>query len=67
MRIYHLHHKHFDQVPRIEMQILAAVDSIGVLPLENLSGNPEEEYFAEEMSEALIAGLSFYTNRGPTP
>jgi adenylate cyclase len=28
-----------------------------VLPLENLSGNPEEEYFADGMTEALITEL----------
>lgn len=35
-----------------------AVDSIAVLPLENLSRNPEEEYFADGMTEALIAELA---------
>jgi TolB-like protein/DNA-binding winged helix-turn-helix (wHTH) protein len=34
------------------------IDSIAVLPLENLSGNPEEEYFADGMTEALIAELA---------
>ncbi|UCC39673.1 MAG: protein kinase [Candidatus Aminicenantes bacterium] len=35
-----------------------AVDSIAVLPLENLSGNPEKEYFADGMTEALISELT---------
>ncbi len=34
------------------------IDSIAVLPLENLSGDPEQEYFADGMTEALITELS---------
>ena len=37
---------------------LPAIDSIAVLPLENLSGDPEEDYFAMGMTEALIADLA---------
>jgi TolB-like protein/DNA-binding winged helix-turn-helix (wHTH) protein/Tfp pilus assembly protein PilF len=33
------------------------IESVAVLPLENLSGNPEEEYFADGMTEALITEL----------
>jgi TolB-like protein/Tfp pilus assembly protein PilF len=32
--------------------------SLAVLPLENLSGDPEQEYFAEGMTEALITTLA---------
>jgi serine/threonine-protein kinase len=35
-----------------------AMDSIAVLPLENLSGDPEQEYFVEGMHEELITELS---------
>ncbi len=35
----------------------AKIESLAVLPLENLSGNPEEEYFADGMTEALITEL----------
>ncbi len=35
-----------------------AIDSIAVLPLENLSGDPGQEYFADGMTEALITELS---------
>ncbi len=36
---------------------LVKIESLAVLPLENLSGNPEEEYFADGMTEALITEL----------
>lgn len=46
-------------------------NSIAVLPLDNLSGDPEQAYFVEGMHEALIAGLSRIsalkvTSRGST-
>ena len=34
------------------------IDSIAVLPLANLSGDPEKDYFADGMTEALITELS---------
>jgi TolB-like protein len=34
------------------------IQSLAVLPLENLSGDPEQEYFADGMTEALIADLA---------
>jgi TolB-like protein/Tfp pilus assembly protein PilF len=34
------------------------VSSIAVLPLENLSGDPEQDYFVDGMTEALITDLS---------
>jgi TolB-like protein/Tfp pilus assembly protein PilF len=36
----------------------ARVCAIGVLPLTNLSGNPDEEYFADGITEALISRLA---------
>jgi serine/threonine protein kinase/TolB-like protein/Tfp pilus assembly protein PilF len=35
-----------------------AIRSLAVLPLENLSGDPEQKYFAEGMTEELIARLT---------
>jgi serine/threonine-protein kinase len=35
-----------------------AIDSIAVLPLDNLSGDPAQEYFADGMTEALITDLA---------
>ncbi len=34
------------------------IESLAVLPLSNLSKNPEQEYFSDGMTEALIAELS---------
>ncbi|MCI0697476.1 protein kinase [candidate division KSB1 bacterium] len=36
----------------------AKYGSIAVLPLENLSGDPEQEYFSDGMTEALITNLA---------
>ena len=36
----------------------APVRSLAVLPLANLSGDPEQEYFADGMTEALITDLA---------
>jgi TolB-like protein/tetratricopeptide (TPR) repeat protein len=33
------------------------IKSLAVLPLENLTGDPQQEYFADGMTEALIADL----------
>jgi len=35
-----------------------AIDSIAVLPLENMTGDPNQEYFVDGMTEALIANLA---------
>ena len=36
----------------------ATIQSLAVLPLRNLSGDPAEDYFAEGMTEALITDLA---------
>ncbi len=36
----------------------ARIDSIAVLPLANLSGDPQQEYFADGMTEELISDLA---------
>lgn len=35
-----------------------AIDSIAVLPLENLSGDPDQEYFSDGITDALINELA---------
>lgn len=37
---------------------LSEIHSIAVLPLQNLSGDPSQEYFADGMTDALISDLS---------
>ncbi len=37
--------------------VAGEITSIAVLPLENLSGDPEQEYFVDGMTEALITEL----------
>jgi serine/threonine-protein kinase len=34
------------------------IESLAVLPLENLSGDPEQDYFSDGMTDALITDLS---------
>ncbi len=36
----------------------AAISSIAVLPLDNLMGDPEQDYFVDGMHEAIISNLS---------
>src|SRR5262249_32132347 len=36
----------------------SGINSIAVLPLENLSGDPQQQYFADGMTDALTTDLS---------
>ena len=45
-------------VSRVTRQASTQIGSLAVLPLENLSGDPTQDYFADGMTEALIAGLA---------
>ncbi len=51
-----------DSLQRGEMPatatVLASLASIAVLPFDNLSGDPEQEYFADGIVEEIITGLS---------
>ena len=45
-------------IPRTSPPALPDKPSVAVLPFTNLSGDPEQEYFADGMVEDIIAGLS---------
>ena len=49
-----------DRVPGVAAPALALPDkpSIAVLPFQNMSGDPEQEYFADGMVEEIITALS---------
>jgi eukaryotic-like serine/threonine-protein kinase len=40
------------------LPVPGAIQSVAVLPLENLSGDPSQDYFADGMTDALITELS---------
>ena len=44
--------------PRLGAPGSGRIGSIAVLPLDNLSGDPEQEYFTDGMTDALIAQLA---------
>jgi len=43
---------------RVQTAGAGPIRSIAVLPLENLSGDPEQDYFADGMTESLIGDLA---------
>jgi TolB-like protein/Tfp pilus assembly protein PilF len=43
---------------RLSSESAPRIDSIAVLPLENLSGDPEQEYFSDGMTDELIGQLA---------
>lgn len=60
------HPRYVETVPRRGYRFLKAsdgskagrIESLAVLPLENLSGDPQQEFFADGMTEALITNLA---------
>ena len=49
-----------NQIKQIKPFTKSDKPSLAVLPLANLNGNPEEEYFAQGLTEQLIIALSNY-------
>jgi TolB-like protein/Tfp pilus assembly protein PilF len=45
-------------VRQTEARVLLPIESLAVLPLANLSGDPAQDYFADGITEALIANLA---------
>jgi eukaryotic-like serine/threonine-protein kinase len=44
--------------PPAQKTVLANIQSLAVLPLENISGDPNQDYFADGMSDAITTDLS---------
>src|SRR5262245_5459868 len=55
IRVYSVH---FDGRPTRPVLSLPDKPSVAVLPFQNMSGDPEQEYFADGMVEDIITGLS---------
>jgi len=47
-----------DSPRRASRNLAAPIRSVAVLPLENLTGDPSQEYFADGMTDALITELA---------
>jgi TolB-like protein/class 3 adenylate cyclase len=60
VRVYRVAGEHFAAARATAKPALALPDkpSIAVLPFTNMSGDPEQEYFADGMVEDIITGLS---------
>jgi TolB-like protein/DNA-binding winged helix-turn-helix (wHTH) protein len=48
----------FRTAPKVFGTSAAAVQSVAVLPLKNLSGDPSQEYFSDSMTDELITQLA---------
>ena len=64
MRVYRVRVATAENTPKVDPTdsgpVLALPDkpSIAVLPFQNMSGDPEQEYFADGMVEEIITALS---------
>ena len=45
-------------VPQIQLKHTPQIDSLAVLPLDNLSGDPAQEYFSDGLTEELICAIA---------
>ncbi|MEE8554379.1 MAG: adenylate/guanylate cyclase domain-containing protein, partial [bacterium] len=55
----------YDRAPTAEDDPVLAMPTgptIGVLPFENMTGDPEQEYFSDGITEQIIAELTRFTN-----
>jgi len=43
---------------RLREETPPRIESLAVLPVKNFSGDPSQEFFADGMTDALIAGLA---------
>jgi TolB-like protein/DNA-binding winged helix-turn-helix (wHTH) protein/tetratricopeptide (TPR) repeat protein len=52
--------------PQIETPQAAAIGSLAVLPLDNLTGDPEQDYYVDGLQDLLISELSQLSGLGVT-
>ncbi|MGH6752353.1 MAG: adenylate/guanylate cyclase domain-containing protein, partial [Bradyrhizobium sp.] len=58
VRVYRVASGSNDAYPAARPRAVAPTPSIAVLPFQNLSGDPEQEYFADGVVEEIITALS---------
>jgi len=51
-------YKFIAPVEKLQSQYVPRIDSLAVLPLDNLSGDPAQEYFSDGLTEELICALA---------
>jgi TolB-like protein/DNA-binding winged helix-turn-helix (wHTH) protein len=52
----------FHTAPKVFGTSVAPIQSVAVLPLKNLSGDPSQEYFSDSMTDELITQLAKISN-----
>ena len=52
--------------PQVEMSQAEGIHSLAVLPLDNLTGDPEQDYYVDGLQDLLISELSQLSGLGVT-
>jgi TolB-like protein/class 3 adenylate cyclase/cytochrome c-type biogenesis protein CcmH/NrfG len=58
VRAFHVRFAHYEAKPPTASQSAQAKPSIAVLPFTNMSGDPEQQYFSDGITEDIITELS---------
>jgi TolB-like protein len=62
VRVYRISHRSANVVDAPRAPELASKPSVAVLPFTNMSGDPEQEYFSDGMTDDVITELSRFRN-----